>query len=175
MSVGVKWGLLIGWAATLLFTMLAYSQRQLSPFDPQGILLHASTDPMFDETVVQALKRQGVTAASIVHISTEDACYCDTLAQPHQTQLLAKLSTVDYRAVTLDLNKVPSLEKLIPSIPALIVIDNDYQLRYLGPYANGYGCVTGDTLVEAISQYATKGIYPGAVINTEAKGCFCDA
>lgn len=175
MSTGAKWGLLISWAAILLFGMLIYSQRQLSPFDPNGLLLHASTAPSFDKAVVQALKQQGVSAASIVHISNDNDCYCNTLAKPHQTELLAKLSASGFQAISLNVEKVPMLQTLISSIPALAVIDSDFQLRYLGPYANGYGCVTGDTLVEAISQYATKAAYPGAVINTEAKGCFCHA
>ncbi|MEC8788091.1 MAG: DUF6436 domain-containing protein, partial [Pseudomonadota bacterium] len=45
--------------------------------------------------------------------------------------------------------------------------------RYLGPYATGYGCFTGKNLVEQVVSYTTQLPYNGAVINTDATGCFC--
>lgn len=175
MSAPLRWVLLVTWAVLLLLGLMVYSQRQLSFFDPQGILLHASTNATFDETVVRALKNQGITGASIVHVGPKNDCYCDTLTKPHQAQLQAKLRVKGYRATQLNLEHAPELKALISSVPALIIIDSHAQLRYLGPYAIGYGCLTGNTLVEAISQYASARPYPGAIINADASGCFCQA
>ena len=68
---------------------------------------------------------------------------------------------------------VPELAALIEAVPALIVLDKQAQLRYLGPYATGYGCFTGKNLVEQVVSYTTQLPYNGAVINADASGCFC--
>ena len=62
---------------------------------------------------------------------------------------------------------------MIPAVPALIILDEHSNLRYLGPYATGYGCFTGKDLVDQIVGYTTQSPYNGAVINTDAEGCFC--
>ena len=167
-----SWVLLALWAVGLLTALLVYGQRQLSQFDPNGELLHRTTAPDFDATLVEFLKNQNIKAGSVIHVGTQSRCYCDTLTTPHQTQLLAKLGD-DYRQVRLNVEDVPELAALIKAVPALIVLDKQTQLRYLGPYATGYGCFTGKNLVEQVVSYTTQLPYNGAVINADATGCFC--
>jgi len=169
----ISWILLLGWAALLLMAILLYGDRQLSEFDPQGTLIHHSTDPGFDSKVTHIMQNYGVEASTLVHIVSERNCYCDTLAAPHQIQLLNKLGNPDYSTTTIALEQLPELAEILPSTPALIIIDSDYRLRYLGPYATGYGCFTGKDLVDEISQYATTPNYIGGVIKSDAEGCFC--
>jgi len=173
MSTRLSWVLLIVWAVTLLAAMLVYGQRQLSVFDPEGSLLYASTYPDFDHRVVSLLRNHGITGASIVHVGTQSQCYCEWLTTAHQTQLSNRLDSAQYRIAQVTIETLPALQQLLPSIPALIVIDDNNQLRYLGPYSTGYGCFTGKTLVEEIAAYTTQRPYTGAVINTDAEGCFC--
>lgn len=173
MTTRLSWVLLIVWAVTLLAAMLAYGQRQLPVFDPEGNLLYASTYPDFDHRVVSLLNNHGVTGASIVHVGTQSQCYCEWLTTAHQTQLSNRLDNAQYRIAQVAIETLPALQQLLPSIPALIVIDDNNQLRYLGPYSTGYGCFTGKTLVEEIAAYTTQLPYTGAVINTDAEGCFC--
>lgn len=169
----ISWMLLFGWAALLLVAILLYGDRQLSEFDPQGTLIHHSTNPGFDSKITHIMRNYGVEANTLVHIVSEKNCYCDTLAAPHQTQLLNKLSTPGYSTITIALAQLPDLAEILSSTPALIIIDSNYKLRYLGPYATGYGCFTGKDLVDEISQYATTSNYFGAVINSDTQGCFC--
>ncbi len=170
-----SWLLLFAWAACILAGLLFYSQKQLSGFDPQGVLLHASTEASYGTDIARALQQNGIPSASIIHVSTSKACYCDTLAQPHQQALLAELETDGYRSVELSLEQVPELKSVMTATPALIVIDDEYQLRYLGPYATGYGCFTGKNVVEEVLQYTKTPAYPGAIINADGQGCFCHA
>ena len=173
MSKFVSWMLLFGWAAALILAMLLYGNRQLSEFDPNGSLVHRSTYSNFDKSVVEILKNEGIPAGSIVHIGRQKYCYCETLTAPHQTQLLNRLSHLGYSSVNINIELVPKLAKMLPSTPALIIIDSNNNLRYLGPYATGYGCFTGKDLVDEISQYATAPHYLGAIIKSDAQGCFC--
>lgn len=175
MAIRASWLLLFVWAACLLVGLLLYSQNQLSEFDPKGVLLHASTEANFDTDIAHVLQQEGIPPASIIHVSTSKTCYCDTLAQPHQQQLLAQLESDGYRSVELSLEQVPKLQSVMSATPVLIVIDDEYQLRYLGPYATGYGCFTGKNVVEEVLQYTKAPAYPGAIINADGQGCFCHA
>ena len=173
MSKKGSWTLLLVWAISLLSAVLFYSQRQISEFDPKGTLLHQSTSVTFDASLISLLKDYDVPAGSIVHVGTQEKCYCDNLTDSHQTQLFNKLSQLGYSGFRLDIENVPELAAILPSVPALIVVDTLYNLRYLGPYATGYGCFTGKNLVDEISGYASNPSYISAVVKTEADGCFC--
>ncbi|WP_269518533.1 DUF6436 domain-containing protein [Alteromonas sp. BMJM2] len=173
MTKGLSWALLALWASGLLAAMLVYSQRQLSEFDPDGILLHHSTSPTFDSELLQLLKDSNVPSASIIHVGSSESCYCETLTAPHQTQLLNRLGESQYGVVDIALDTVKGLSNIITTVPALIVIDENYQLRYVGPYATGYGCFTGKNLVDQVVSYTHQLPYNGAIINSDATGCFC--
>jgi hypothetical protein len=173
MTKGLSWALLALWASSLLAAMLVYGQRQLSEFDPEGVLLHQSTSPTFDSELTQLLKNSHVPSASIVHIGSSERCYCETLTAPHQTQLLNRLGESQYSVVDIALDTVKGLSNIITTVPALIVIDEHYQLRYVGPYATGYGCFTGKNLVDQVVSYTHQLPYNGAIINSDATGCFC--
>ncbi|MDO6566616.1 DUF6436 domain-containing protein [Alteromonas sp. 1_MG-2023] len=157
----------------MLTAVLFYSQRQITEFDPQGTLLHQSTSPTFDTSLITMLKEYGVPAGSIVHVGTQGNCYCENLTKSHQTQLINKLGALGYHALNLTIETMPKFASILPSVPALIVIDAKFNLRYLGPYATGYGCFTGKNLVDEISGYASSPSYVSAVVKTEADGCFC--
>ena len=173
MRKGLSWALLVVWAGSLLAAMLVYGQRQLSEFDPDGILLHKSTSVDFDSQLTLLLKSNDIPSASIIHVGASDNCYCETLTTPHQTQLLAKLDESKYQIVDITLDNVRGLGDFLTTVPALIVVDENYQLRYVGPYATGYGCFTGKNLVEQVASYTHQTPYVGAVINSDAVGCFC--
>jgi hypothetical protein len=173
MTKGLSWALLALWASSVLAAMLVYGQRQLSEFDPDGILLHHSTSPTFDSELTQLLKNNNVPSASIIHIGSSESCYCETLTAPHQTQLLNRLGESQYGVVNIALDTVKGLSNIITTVPALIVIDENYQLRYVGPYATGYGCFTGKNLVDQVVSYTHQLPYNGAIINSDATGCFC--
>jgi len=167
-----SWFLLTLWAVSLLTALLVYGQRQLSAFDPNGELLHRTTAPDFDASLVALLKEQNIDAGSVIHVGTVSRCYCETLTTPHQTQLIKRLGK-DFQQATLNIEDVPALGAMLDAVPALIVLDKQNQLRYLGPYATGYGCFTGKNLVEQVVGYTNQLPYNGAVINTDATGCFC--
>ena len=175
MSKKIGWVLLVVWAGGMLAALLAYSQRQLSEFDPDGVLLHASTSPNFDSNFVAFLKEQNVEAGSIVHIGTASNCYCNSLTKPHQTQLLNRFESEQYQLTSINIESAAMLKKMLSSVPALVIVDKDYQLRYVGPYATGYGCFTGKDMVDQVVTYTKQAPYQGAVINADAQGCFCQA
>ncbi|GGW84400.1 DUF6436 domain-containing protein [Alteromonas halophila] len=168
----LKWALLSLWALSLLAGMLLYSQRQLTDFDPSLALSQAAASPTFDAAFVELLKDNGVKPGSIVHLQSDAGCYCNQLTAPHKRQLSARLGE-NYQLKQISLDASPALQNLITAFPAVAIVDKQGVLRYLGPYATGYGCFTGATLVDFIARAATATTSPGAIINAQATGCFC--
>ena len=80
-----SWILLLLWAVSLLTALLVYGQRQLSSFDPNGDLLHRTTAPIFDASLVELLNEQNIAPGSVIHVGTQSRCYCETLL--HLTKL----------------------------------------------------------------------------------------
>lgn len=173
MSKQLSWSLLAVWAMGLLVALLVYGQRQLSEFDPEGKLQYHSSSPQFDERLTAALKAQQIKSGSIIHIGTQQTCFCENLTEPHQTQLVEKFRSMAFELVKLDIEEIPELGRILSTVPALMIVDKQYRLRYVGPYATGYGCFTGKNLVEQVTGYAQLSPYQGAVIKADAVGCFC--
>lgn len=173
MSKNIGWVLLLIWGGGILAALLLYSQRQLTEFDPDGLLLQQSMSPSFDRQLTEILKQLDVPAASLVHVGSSQHCYCESLTAPHQTQLAKYLENDAYTLTNIDIEEAAPLRTVLSQVPALIVVDEHYQLRYIGPYATGYGCFTGKNLVQQIIGYTQTLPYHGAVINADAVGCFC--
>lgn len=171
MKAALGYVLIACWACALLGGMWLYSRTQLSEFDPALQLNSAAAEPGFDERVVEALIAAGATPGSVIHFARRQNCFCETLTQPHRQQLLSALA--GFSAITLDPDNIAFLSAFLSHTPAVAVIDRQRRLRYLGPYAQGYGCMTGRTFVEAIISSVTTRYNPAAVVNSNATGCFC--
>ncbi|GGF59621.1 hypothetical protein GCM10011338_09830 [Alteromonas lipolytica] len=163
------------WAVGILSLLAFASVNQISAFDPEHSLAQAAAQPDFDQRFANELKAAGIAAGTLVHISSAGRCYCDELTESHRDELSAELKQQGYQLAQLSLAEHPAITRFVNHYPALAVVDNAGQLRYLGPYAIGYGCITGKNLVAEIRQLATASRYYGASINSDVKGCFCAA
>ncbi|RDV25504.1 thioredoxin [Alteromonas aestuariivivens] len=167
------WLMLLAWAGSILAGLWFYSFNQLQEFDPLHKLATAASLPNFDAGLAQQLNVMGIAPGSLVHITTQDQCYCSTLADDHLAELSQTLQSNGYQAVRLNLQASPQLQKLFSSVPALIVFGSDAQIRYVGPYSSGFGCFSGKNLLDTIARLARQPDFYGAVVNSEANGCFC--
>ncbi|MDY6926383.1 MAG: DUF6436 domain-containing protein [Pseudomonadota bacterium] len=165
--------IVVVWALGILSLLGIASVNQIKPFDPSMLLAQAASDPQFDSDFTQALTQAGVAPGTLVHMVSNGDCYCDQLTESHRQELSGELASAGYRLQQLSLAEHPDLSRYLDHYPALAVIDGAGQLRYLGPYAIGYGCFTGKNLVAQIKQAATSAEYYGASINSDVKGCFC--
>lgn len=163
------------WALTVMGALFASSLNQISLFDPNMALAQAAAKSKFDSEFSAHLQAAGVKPGSIVHLQSSQRCFCNTLAEPHKDELLSALSDEGYGFAKVSLDNQPQIKQYITQFPAIAVMDKAGSLRYLGPYATGYGCLSGVDLVDEISRLATTENYFGAQINSEAKGCFCSA
>ena len=168
---GLVWAGLAVWAVGLLAGLWLHSKQQLTAFDPQQVLASAASQPGFDDRFVLRLSQAGVAAGSIVHIQPAESCYCNSLTQIHKQELATALP--DFTVKNITPAQLGEAAALLAALPALAIIDKDNQLRYLGPYATGFGCLTGNTLISQITSMVNHPVSDMATIVTDVSGCFC--
>ena len=162
---------LVLWFAAILAALFYLKSDRLKQFDPNGTLTARSSSMAFDIELTSLLKKKGVEPNTLVHFSEQPSCYCNTLSRRFSEPLHEKLGS-DYTFKNIELDE--PLRDLIPSYPAIAVVDEEFRLRYIGPYASGIGCWVGKGNIDKIANIVKSSNYFGAVINSEVKGCYCN-
>lgn len=181
------------WFVACSGLILWFGASAKSQFDPDLKLSQNLMNLSFEEEVVSTLlavsssqntSLLGLDArldngATIFHIS-QNSCYCDWLAQAHQNSLDTWAKQNDFGSVYLNLHQASALQDLIPSTPAVVAIDENQELIYLGPYSRGSGCFTQSGKIDEqlanwkLNKANQTVSYGGAIIDTDASGCYCN-
>jgi hypothetical protein len=165
--------LLLCWLGGILGLLAWFAQAQMHWFDPQQRLASAAADLQFDAALVRQVQQQSPDLRmAVVHFRQQD-CMCDGLAQAHSLAIDQQLRSKGFHSEEMLLNPTNPLNQFIPSTPAVAVFNEQAQLIYLGPYSVGLGCISGAGLVDKIVSSASIP-YIGALINSDAKGCYCN-
>ncbi|MCF2947640.1 DUF6436 domain-containing protein [Paraglaciecola aquimarina] len=155
--------------------MLYMSMQQLVEYDPNLKLSSAISDVTFEKQLLTIIKQsQPLSAKSAIHFTSE-GCFCQFVAGNHIQNLSKQLAEQGFENLYIDVNKHPQLKAIIPSTPSIAIIGSQNELIYLGPYAEGYGCITGTSLVDKVVEKVLTNSVEHAVLVTEAKGCYCDS
>ncbi len=181
------------WFAACSGLILWFGASAKSQFDPNLKLSQHLMSLSFEDKVVSTLLAASVSesktplgqdaqlhnGATIFHIS-QNSCYCDWLAQAHQNSLDKWAKQNDFASVHLNLHQARALQDLIPSTPAVVAIDENQELIYLGPYSRGSGCFTQSGKIDEqlanwkLNKASQAVYYGGAIIDTDASGCYCN-
>ncbi|MDT0595516.1 DUF6436 domain-containing protein [Glaciecola petra] len=163
-----------------------------SAFDPSSKLAIAIMDLEFEKSLINAIdshvkgraEPSTVEAASgrIFHF-TQGNCYCEWLAKSHKNNLNQWSEKNGFSSVNIDLNLHSELLHLIPSTPAVLALDDNGELLYFGPYSQGSGCFSSrGTIDKRLEAWKDRQVYGdsdastgslGAMIDTDASGCYC--
>lgn len=137
----------------------------------------------FEQDLASALSQTqqislSANSPTIFHL-TQGRCYCEFLAKSHQSSLKNWSSAEGFENVELDVNAFPQIKRFVPSTPAVVVLDADKNLLYLGPYSRGSGCFANSGEVDIYLQewVETKDNLTKqstALIDTDASGCYCN-
>ncbi|MFC4700930.1 DUF6436 domain-containing protein [Glaciecola siphonariae] len=195
-STSLKWGLVLLWFGLASSLVMAMNRFTLTDFDHDNRLAMQLMSLDFEQRLVERLaKAQTMRGKRIVHIRSSEPCFCESLVASHANKLdalVAKQNTQSNPAVNdasitnvyyIDLSQHPSLTALVPSTPAIAVINEQEQLVYYGPYAQGSGCFSSAGEVDAVirkelmEQRTARSESIGknsAVIRAEARGCYCN-
>lgn len=118
----------------------------------------------------------------IFHIG-QGSCFCESLAKNHQQSLDAWGKEYGFITSTIRVEEIDPNNRFIPSTPAVIAVDKNRNLIYMGPYSRGKGCFSTTGMVdEQLTQWISSQHYLEpenkfrslhSVIETEAEGCYC--
>lgn len=170
-----KWSavLLVIWTATLLVAVLVAANSKVKYFDPKNVLHQSALSLSFDKSFVDELSKLNVDlAGSVIHFQQGD-CFCQAIAQSHVNSVEKLAENKQFKNIIVNLDEHKSLNRFIPSVPAVAVIDKASKLRYFGPYSSGMFCNQGDGLVEPFIKNSQT-TATGATIISQSQGCYCN-
>lgn len=170
----MKIALITLWILYSFAAMLYFSTKDIRAFDPNGELQFASTDADFDLNVKKTFKTVfNPLIKSAFHIQ-DKACSCSGLSDRHVRLLNIKLAKAGYSVQTLTPQDHTKIASLLPSLPALIIFDENGELAYLGPYSSGYFCGVKTSLIEPIVASIAANTHLGALVISDSDGCYCE-
>jgi hypothetical protein len=171
--LSIKWVVGI-WCVACFAGLLFQSVSQLDEFDPESKLSLAIADIEFVQNLVNQLqKKHNSIAQSIIHFS-DNNCFFETLAQGHIARLSNDMLNNGFRNIHINLKDFPEFAYFIPSTPAVAIVGALKELIYLGPYSEGYGCLKGTGLVDALLPNINSTAAENTILITDAKGCYCE-
>ena len=161
------------WIIASLTGLFYYSTERLVSFDPNNELLDNSINQDFQTKLTQHLKEQfGDISGKAIHFS-QDACFCNSVAQAHLSAVKSQVKENGYENQDYELSNNEFLKNFIPSTPSVALFDEAEELVFLGPYSTGYLCTAGNGFIEDLIVQMKARSQPRAIIVSLAKGCYC--
>lgn len=105
----------------------------------------------------------------LVHVLVSE-CVCSRLARKHLLALDESLAQQDVRQHFRSANELAAAGFTLPAVPAVLVFQ-DGQLKYAGPYASGPLCSSTNSFLPAL--FSGQRQIPGTWLNGETKACRC--
>ncbi|MEO0442325.1 MAG: DUF6436 domain-containing protein [Pseudomonadota bacterium] len=161
------------WAIAMIVLMYLLAQNNQVNFDPDGRLMLASMSLDFDSQVIDAFYPiQQQTKGTVFHL-TDENCGCNPLSRSHIRKLDKLFMANRFTVHTVDLAQYPTLASIIPSIPAIIIFDQQGGLGYLGPYSSGFFCSPNTSMIETVADSIIHNRHIGATVISDSTGCYC--
>ncbi|MDM7859428.1 DUF6436 domain-containing protein [Alteromonas sp. ASW11-36] len=165
--------LFVLWIGASITALVVFSQSSNLPFDDSRLYNAVQARDFERQFGALATQQLGQDIANtVVHFSSQDNCMCETVASRHIQAVKNLSSELGKNNIDVALAESSSWLNTIPATPAVAVFDANGELTYLGPYAEGAGCFTGQGIVES---HLDNTAHIGATILMEAEGCYCRA
>ena len=165
--------ILLAWFVTVMSVVISFSVRKVVAYDPFGDLIYQSSNTDFEKEISEALDSMNIGPGTMLHVVSDKPCFCDDMTNKYSEALYEKLEESGFTYKKAALMKGDQLSRYIVSTPTVITVGHDGRLKYLGPYATGLGCFTGDTDIEGIYAASIDNELPGPIVNAENVGCYC--
>ncbi|MDP5208045.1 DUF6436 domain-containing protein, partial [Alishewanella sp. SMS9] len=109
------------------------------------------------------------TGWHVVHV-LESQCGCSRLAREHADVFSERYQITAQQQSYRSAAELAAANFVLPAVPAVLLFD-DGQLVYAGPYASGPMCSTSDSFLTSILARSVQ--LPGLWLNGEVKACRC--
>tara|TARA_R110000744_G_scaffold167365_6_gene284833 strand:- start:36 stop:617 length:582 start_codon:yes stop_codon:yes gene_type:complete len=163
---------LISWVGLTIGGLAYWSMQSQRDFDPQQTFASAAMAPEYPQAIVASMSKQypGLTK-TVVHIQQE-GCSCNFSNNIHADRIDYKLDKFQYRSLHVSAISLPS-NIILPSLPAIMIFDEQGELGYFGPYSSGYFCSTNSAIVDRFLDNILLNTHLGSAVISEGYGCYC--
>lgn len=154
------------------FTIVAaayFVNDRLVNFDPESKLSNISTSA-FVKKVISEFDLPSQMPNTLITFSSE-GCKCNQTSQEHLSDVNKTAKTENMSVVNIILPQ--ELSDIIPSTPSVLMLDNNSQLIYFGPYSEGASCGKGEGIIDLVMNNYKKG-FNAELIISNAQGCYCN-
>lgn len=158
------------WLGLTLIAAIYFISNRLVPFDPNMKLLRVDSISIIKEIKkIEELKNISLSN-TIIHF-TSDNCSCTKYSEDHKASINKKVKLDGFNIININLPSDSST--IIPSTPAILIVDSKEELLYFGPYSVGLSCSESNGYIEDVLQNYAKN-YNSDLVISDVKGCYCN-
>lgn len=143
---------------------------RLQPFDPNKLLTAKNSTALLNEISLLSEFKNTQFKKVIIHITSEN-CSCTQFSEEHKKSINETALKAGFAIVNITLPE--KLNSIIPSTPAILMLDEMSELLYFGPYSAGLACTESNGYIETVLNNYNMGFSSNLMIN-DVNGCYCN-
>ena len=154
------------------FTVLAaiyFISDRIVAFDPKHKLANISQSSLVNQ-IMSEFELPTNMPNTLINFIGED-CRCNQTSQSHLSDVKANASKDNMSVINITLPNNSS--GIIPSTPAVLVLDHNSKLIYFVPYSEGLSCGKGEGIIDLVLMNYKKG-FNAQLIMANSEGCYCN-
>jgi len=157
------------WLVFIVIAAKYFIYDSLISFDPKN-RLSGDSSVIVNEIKSSLALENKLSKKTVIHFTNQN-CSCSTYTEDHKktTDKYSQENGFEIRSIELSEKQ----SNVIPSTPAVLILDELGELIYLGPYAEGLECSAGSSIVDIVLKNYVKGFNANLIMN-DAKGCYCN-
>jgi len=163
------YGVVLLWLVLTVVAASYFISERLVAFDPQKKLADINQQALVEHILADINLSSPLSNTLINFISPH--CQCNQISFEHLTDVKNTASLNNMSVIDISLPK--NFTGLIPSTPAALVLDENGELIYFGPYSEGLSCGKGEGIIDMVLSNYKKG-FNAQLIMANSEGCYCN-
>ncbi len=159
--------LVLVWLVGTVLAANYFIAKRMTHFDSNNQLANVEVKQLFkrlhDEGFISS-----ENSKTVIHF-TADGCHCNKVPESHKVEIDKLVRNEGFEVLNRKLSS--QFTDIVPAAPSVIVVDNG-QLVYLGPYSAGYSCSKTNSFVDMAINNHLQG-FESDVVVSDVTGCFC--
>jgi len=160
--------IVLTWIVFTAAMFVFFTLETLHDFDPEHKLKNVNESKLVQQVSDLTGLPVSELANTVVNFYKED-CACHRVSQSHITALNDKTTNANHTFLNVKVDRGAP----IPATPSVMIIGDDTDIIYLGPYGEGLDCAQTDGYASTIYNNHLLG-YSANLIITQAQGCYCN-
>jgi len=157
------------WLVSIVVAAKYFMQQRAIQFDPNELLTNINEQVLLS-TILSTEVTTKLPPKTLFHISNTE-CKCNLVTEDHMNSIFSFAKSHDFTIEKIPLTK--AMQNVVPSVPAVLVTDEEGALLYFGPYGQGISCSASNGIIDMVLQNFLNGFKFSSVHN-KATGCYCN-